>query len=315
VSNTYLATFPAGCYAIVSKQLKSFKITELKITNNDESSVIFVSSLTIERIIEMRFFTNVYIMVGSSSGISKLLKGRYFRLMYLKKGEPQPLDKNERLATEEQIKNKFGLTPNAHLSRNDFFVIERVSLDKMLGLMLPKAKFKREKTSAGELHPELAHILCLVSGIKAKHIVLDMFAGYGSIPFEAARGFGCKHVIAVDQQMFNNRHDYPSIEWHKADATKLGFLADSCIDRIVTDPPWGNFEHKADDELNGLYDKSISEMHRVLKPEGVAVILSGSDLLNELIKSRRSFKVLSNYTVLVSGKKARIFKLQKQQAV
>lgn len=88
----YFATFPAGTFDLIVKQLKGFKLDELKIIEHDDSSVVFQSSLTVERLIELRCFTNVYIVLDDTDVFPKsVLNGKYFRLMLLKDGTPQPL--------------------------------------------------------------------------------------------------------------------------------------------------------------------------------------------------------------------------------
>lgn len=312
IMQNYIATFVAGCQDIIFRQLKQIPINNLKVINQDESSVTFNSDYAVERLIEMRFFTNIYLIIENPNSLPKsTFKSKYFRLMMLKGGEPAQIEASERARLEAKIKHDFLLQPNTHLSKNDFYLIKRKSGKRLLTLRLAKAKFERIKLPAGELRPQLAHIMLLTAGVKAKNTVLDMFAGYGSIPFEAVRGFGCKQVIAGDKQKLADRHEHPSIQWYEADANKLDFIADCSIDRVVTDPPWGSYSKTPGDELNNLYKQSLLEMHRVLKPDGIAVILSGSTRLDKAINNIYGLKILKNYSILVSGKKARIFKLQK----
>ena len=309
---SYIATFVAGCQDIILRQLKRMPLDKLKVTNVDESSVTFDSDYPVEKLIELRFFTNIYLAIKDIANPKSMLKGKYFRLMMLKDGEPTQITPPDRASLETRIKQDFGLIPNTHLSKNDFYLIERTSGQKLLTLRLSRAKFKREELSSGELRPELAHILLLAAGVRAKDTVLDMFAGYGSIPFEAVRGFGCKQVIAVDNQKLLNRHEHPSIQWYEADASNLDFLADNSVDRVVTDPPWGSYKKTSEAELNNLHEHFLSEIHRVLRPDGIAVILSGSTAVDDAIENSQDFKVLKYYPILVSGKKATIFKLQKR---
>ncbi len=306
----YFATLPAGTYDIIAKQLKSFKLDELKIVEHDDSSVTFQSSLTMERLVELRYFTNVYLVADKNLEIPKsVFNGKYYRLMLLKNGSPQPINQSERTNLETKIRQELGLEPNTHLSKNDFYLIERASGKKLFTLRLPRAKFKREKLSSGELRPELANILCLVAGIKAKHRVLDVFAGYGSISYEAVRGFGCKQVIAIDQQKLAGRHEHSLIEWHIADARSLAFIPDCSVDRVVTDPPWGVYDESSD--LDDIYTQAFKELYRVTKPEAIVVILSGSEVLTDIAENSEDFRLIKSFPVLVSGKKAKILKLQK----
>lgn len=307
----YFATFPAGCYEIIVKSLKSFTLEELTVLEHDESSVTFNSFLSHERLIELRFFTNIYLVVQDLTHLSKSdLKGRYFRLMMLENGEPKSLKPVQRAKVEADISAKLGLKANTHLSRNDFYLIERANGVKFLALRLARAKFKRAKLPAGALRPELAHILCLAAGLKAKDTILDMFAGYGSIPLEAVRGFGCKQVLAVNDQILPQRYEHPpEVEWHKSDARNLNFIGSDSIARIVTDPPWGLHEDKTGKDLALLYADFTKEMQRVLRPSGVAVVLTGWTEAEQTFT--QYLKLIAKWPILVSGKKATIFKLRK----
>lgn len=306
----YLATFPAGCYEIIIKSLKSFSLDDFTIIEHDDSSVTFRSPFRVEKLIELRFFTNIYLVVDDILNLPyTFLKGDYFRLMLLVDGAPQVLGTVQRAKIEERIAKKLDLKANTHLSLNDFYLIKRSGNEEFLGLRLSRAKFKRDDLQAGELRPELAHILCLAAGVKAKDTVLDMFAGYGSIPLEAARGFGCKRVLAVDKQVLPGRHVHSAITWHAADASKLNFIFSGSIARIVTDPPWGSYDANNNQNLKMQYDDFTKEMARTLKPGGIAVILtSWSDAEEYLTKY---LKLVAKWNILVSGKKATVFKLQK----
>ena len=163
-----------------TRDIKSFQLNELKIIEHDDSSVTFESLLSIEKLSELRYFTNVYLVLDDSdSTVKSVFRGSYFRLMLLKNGTAHQLGVSERTKLESRIKHEFGLEPNTHLSKNDFYVIERLSGNRLFTLRLPKAGFKKEKLSKGELRPELAYILCLSVGMKAKYTLVDMFAGYG----------------------------------------------------------------------------------------------------------------------------------------
>lgn len=309
--NQYFATFPAGTFGIIARHLKSFKLDELKIIEHDDSSVVFAAALPIEKLIELRYFTNVYLVVDENPSLpSGAIKGKHFRLMRLKDGSPQPMDPAERTKLQARIQRDFDLVPHARFSKTDFYVIERSSGKKLFTLRLSRAKFKRETISGGELRPELAHILCLAAGVKAKHMVVDMFAGYGAIPLEAVRGFGCKHVVAVDKQKFAHRHEHPPITWHEQDSQKLDFIPDASVDRVVTDPPWGAYDSKVVD-LPALYDELVKEVLRILKPDGVAVVLTGFAGAEQRFGQATGLKLIGTWPILVSGKKATIYKLQK----
>lgn len=306
----YFATFPAGCYEIISRHLKGFKLDELRIIDHDESSVLFESSLNKEKLIEIRYFTNVYLVADDIKHIPKgFISGQYFSLFMLLDGQPQSMAASKKESLEAKIKSELKLTSNTHLSLNNFCVIKRSGGEELLTLRLPRAKFKRQKLNQGELRPELANIICLAAGIKAKHQVLDMFAGCGALPLEAIRGFGCKDVLAVDVKELSGRHNHPEIKWHLADSKALDFISSDSIDRIITDPPWGEFDKNP--EIAVLYKEFLNEIVRTLKPNGVAVVLTSYDRADQMFESTSDLSVIKKWNILVSGKKTEIYKLQK----
>jgi len=198
---SFIATYPAGCYDIVARELKKFSVNELKIISHDESSVIFDATLTLERLIEFRFFTNIFMILKDSklSSCRSYLKGGSFRLIALVNGEPTSIADSKRNVLSGSISKELNLKANAAKYSNDFVLVKRGNNSELLTLRLPRAKHKREKLPRGALRPELAHILLLVAGIKAKDTLLDPFAGYGSILYEARRGFGLKHTIVIEK--------------------------------------------------------------------------------------------------------------------
>lgn len=308
---TFFATFPAGTYDILVKSLKSFSVAELTILSHDDSSVTFQSTVSIEKLIELRFFTNVFLVYNKPANVPRfLIKGEYFRLMQLTEGIPQPLPASQRTSLQNKISKDFKLKPHAKLSKNDFYVINRRNNETYIGLKLSRAKFKREVQIPGSLRPELAHILCLAAGLKAKHTIVDMFAGSGAIAIEAARGFGCHKVIAIEKAAYLQTQQHPAITWRIGDATALDFLTDSSVDRIITDPPWGSFDTNID--LATLYKASSHEVERLLRPTGIAVILSDYADAQEVFTHTKKLELVNKWPILVSGHKAVIYKLRKK---
>lgn len=299
----YLATFPAGTYPIISRQLKKFDVGELGIASHDDSSVTFTSNLRHERLIELRFFTNVFLIFEGKLGkYQKAIKGNAYRLGALTEGAPSEIPVERRRSLQTVIEKEFSLRGQSHGALNDFFLLRRNG-QEMLSLRLSRAKHKREELPKGALRPEVAHILLLAAGVRAKDTLLDPFAGSGSIVTEAQRGFGARTVLAFDTE--------PQQPFIKAgDATNLGAVKDSSVDRIVTDPPWGQYQGYSN--LADLYGSFLSEAKRVLKPRGIIVILVGDIPEKGVFLPAAGFELLKQYSVLISGKKATVIKLQKQ---
>ena len=87
---------------------------------------------------------------------------------------------------------------------------------------------------------------------------------------------------------------------------------DCSVNKIVTDPPWGLYEDVGM-EMEGFYDKMMKEMYRVLKTNGIIVILTANkdELEKVLLNFRNKLKILNKYNILVSGKKAAVYKIIK----
>lgn len=312
--STYIATFPAGCFEIISRKLKEFTMSELKIVNHDESSVTFTTSLLREQLIDIRYFTNLFLILNVDRLVSyrKMIKSDGYRIYALTRGNPVEIDPAVRAQIARNIEESLQLRAHTARYSNDFVLLARGSEEPVLTLRLPRAKHKREQSPPGALRPELANILLILAGVRPKDTLLDPFAGYGSIPVEAMRGFGLKNVIAVEKNLdVADRIVKEGIQTHIADASNLHMLNHESVDKVVTDPPWGIYEEQSDADLKTLYEKSLAEIHRVLKPQGIAVILSGNETLSRILESTPDFSVIKSFPILVSGKKATLFKLQK----
>lgn len=172
----------------------------------------------------------------------------------------------------------------------------------------------REK---GQLRKEIAYILSFISKPNPKDIVLDPFAGYGSIPLERATSFPYKKIIAVEKEndlisklKQKVKISGKKIEIIRGNALSLGGIQNNSIDKIISDPPWG--EYKEAPNLEKFYESMLLEFNRILKQEGIIILLIGAkDVLENTLQNKFTniFKLQKKYDILVSGKKAAIYKL------
>jgi len=96
----------------------------------------------------------------------------------------------------------------------------------------------------------------------------------------------------------------------KWDALNLTSLTNKSVDKIITDPPWGFYENKSIN-LREFYKSMLNEFIRVLKPNGLMIILMGQrEIFGEVISGFSELKLLEKYDILISGKKATIFKIK-----
>ncbi|HWR26159.1 MAG TPA: TRM11 family methyltransferase [Methanosarcina sp.] len=150
----------------------------------------------------------------------------------------------------------------------------------------------------GVLMPRVARVLTNLSEIKAGELFLDPFCGTGGILIEA--GLVGAKVVGIDAQeklvrgarmnleAFNL--DYALME---GDACRIPFK-DATINAVVTDPPYGRSAAILAESLEKLYSCALEEIQRVLKPGGIAVIVS--DKPASKYGEKAGLKVLEIYT-------------------
>lgn len=130
----------------------------------------------------------------------------------------------------------------------------------------------------GSLKPPVAAALVRLSEIAPGQSLLDPFCGSGTILAEAAlmgaaaQG-GDLDAAAVEYARANLREAGLNVPAQRWDARTLP-LADSSIDRIASNLPWGR-QVQVESELESLYHDALAEMYRVLIPRGRVVILTG----------------------------------------
>lgn len=305
----YLATFPAGCFDIIYKDIKKYSLKNLEVVNHDNSALIMSSNLAISKLINIRYFTNIYLIIEDDTEIKTFLQGHYYKLVYLNNAQPDSLSHQLQIDFTSKIAKQYNLTANSHLSKNNFYYIARKNTKTLLTLKLHKPIYKSKKLTAGQLRPELANIICLLANLKPKQIVVDLFSGSGQLSNEAVQGFNCQFVIAIDitKDKFNSR--YSAIKFHQFDINKLDFILDNSVDRVIADPPWGQYKNIED--LAGLYNNFLSETYRILRPNAYAIILSGYSKAEDSILKNK-FIIDKRFNILVNGAKANLYKINKR---
>lgn len=145
-------------------------------------------------------------------------------------------------------------------------------------------------------------MLCLISEPNKEDIVLDPFAGSGAIGM-ARKNYPYQKTISGDQNPAN-----ASIK--KLNALDLEDFKNNSVSKIITDPPWGISIGK-DLDLNDFYSKMLQEFSRVLKPRGLLITLIGQkELFENVLRKSPNFSLVKRYNILVSGKKAAIYKIK-----
>lgn len=164
--------------------------------------------------------------------------------------------------------------------------------------------------TSGMLPPKLARIMLNLAGVDKKAVILDPFCGSGTVVIEALLS-GHKDIYASDNSQKAVSDTEKNVLWAQdefevntddvvvinCDATQLSKCCEeNFIDAIITEPYLGpplrgsEKDEQIDtniQQLTELYTKSIQEFHKVLKPNGVVIMIwpaFGKNKLLPLVK-------------------------------
>jgi tRNA G10 N-methylase Trm11 len=353
MKSTYFSTFISGAQQIVQKALQ--KRSRVKIIDLLDGLVVYQTDYNEKDLREIHFFNNTFRLLGSYRNVhdfpdfvkavakDKTLGGSLRNLFtkptsYRLFASEENRSINPGLPALEGLEQK--IAQNRYLKvdfkkyQQEFWLLWRREKIGFFGVRITGKKPTARKLKAGQLRPELAHLICLASRPGPQEVVLDPFAGQGGLlnerirafPFQKALGLEEDEKVASDlkSKLFRN---YPKekVQIRKESALQMSFLEENSIDKIITDPPWGKF--KALENPREFYTQMLREFYRVLKPKGLAVILMGagpefSAALEDLQQSSshthshsqpqpQSWKISSQHHLLVSGQKATLWVLKK----
>lgn len=294
---TYFSTFIPGLGEVVKEQLEKL-LEGFKCQLLLDGLIVYQSESDPEEIKQLRFLNNSFLEVKPEEKIRVNL-GKTFRVIFSKENEIVAVNRERLARMEKKITELNRLVVDRAEPDFEFWFLERSEGFKFTGVRITKHPDYKDVLQKGQLRPELTNLLCLISNPQPIDVVLDPFAGSGAIPAESAN-FPHKKIISGDIKT-------------GIDATKMADIADQSIDKIITDPPWG-ISVGTELDLPDFYSKMLSEFHRVLKPQGLAVILIGKKELFEIVlaKFTDKFCMQKKYDILVSGKKAAIYILTKR---
>ena len=233
-----------------------------------------------------------------------------YRIMLYDRNHPAHVEKQLLTAMEKWISNRELVdrtSPEVEIS--GFYRSEGIGY---LGLKLNKHPESKEIFHAGELRPEVAEILVRLADLTDDEIILDAFAGYGAIA-AAAQGRGkFRQMWSMDTdpekiRLLRKRFGKDKrIIIRQSDATNLTDLEKGTVDKIITDPPWGNFDRGIN--ISRLYPGMMKEFVRVLADGGKMVILTAArDVLEGAAAPTGQLEIEMRRDVLISGRKASIY--------
>lgn len=241
-----------------------------------------------------------------------------FRLMISRQNQLISVEKNLRDTLERRITRETGLRVDRSRPDAEFWVLSRSEGDCRFLKRLTRHTAYDKLLAQGELHPEVAYLMCWLSSPLHTDIVLDPFCGHGAIPLQRCRRFPYTKLYAFDnkeEMVRQTREKLPkkdSVLVRQADALRLSqLLPPESADAVITDPPWGMFENIGM-ELAEFYRKMLEQLFLILKPGGRLVLLTaGKDELHRAQEAVPGLEFQKEYHILVSGKKCGLFLLKK----
>ena len=225
------------------------------------------------------------------------------------------------------VQSATGLRFHAAHADAEYWVMRRRSGSAFFLKRITRRGRTEKDLAQGELRPELAHLLCRLSEPAAGDVFMDPFAGSGAIPFARIRypfnlGYAFDQDAAAVAAMKERKKSLPAAEKaraekliiRQADALAIEKIDDGFVDKVVTDPPWGLYRELPD--AGAFYRAALRELARVTKPGGIIVLLTAQDEAAEAAISALGARVRleESHRLLVSGKKARVFRLRRTGA-
>jgi tRNA (guanine6-N2)-methyltransferase len=309
--------------------------------------IIYSSSESTKRIETLRFVRNTFLLLrrlkpsgiiscekalkelvrdertaAALLGYTPRLRGS-FRLIIAEGSRLVSAGKSSLAAVEQLICETTGL--RVHRSRPDhqFWLHLRSDGLVLFSLRVTRHKSAEQTLAKGELRPEIVDILCRLSDPQKDELFLDPFAGSGAIPIARATNFPCCTVLANDAdprtaEQLKAKVSRAKLQQHiivrRVDALEMRRYQDGCIDKIVTDPPWGIFRDLPLPPRE-FFERMLTEFCRVLNPGGKLVILLAREHpLGHVIDSAAlPLRVRTKRDILLSGKKASVYELTKQE--
>lgn len=164
----------------------------------------------------------------------------------------------------------------------------------------------------GSLRPAVAAALGWLSEPADDDVVLDPLCGAGTVLIERAQIARYKLLIGSDHDSAaltaarsNIGPRYKPLELHPWDAVALP-LPDASVSKIITNLPWG-IRHGSHEENRRAYPRIINELKRIVRPDGMIVMLTGETRLMSDVLRRCRLRPIKTLRVSILGAVAGIY--------
>lgn len=326
----FVASFITGFERVVEKDLPK-RLDSIKILNLFDGLVHFSYAGNSRDLEKILYFNNTFFVlktftgknlsfpsiVGQTCSQKKyfLISKGSFRVRFQNENQFAKVDKNIARRAEDYVLSNSKLTVDRlSPSTEVWFSIRREGF-AFAGQLISKREFTEKNLNKGELRPEIAYLISCFAEPQKDDVILEPFAGYGSIPVQLAKKFNFTKLYVSDideekifaikekKQFMNN----PDVEICACDAFKLGHLGDASVSLVITDPPWGFYEDIGD--IKDFYRRMFDSFRRVIKTGGRLVILSARKDELEAAARSQNLVIEDSLHTLVNGKKASLYKM------
>ncbi|MDR2517459.1 MAG: methyltransferase [Spirochaetaceae bacterium] len=340
---TFYATFAPGLAEAVKEVVLS-RLDDARFIKLLDGAVIFETSRTYDRL-GFFCFNNIFAVIDirerrgglaalethlglvhttGEAGREIITKNskniRSFRIVTSLENRPAAVEGAIRSGAERYIARCSGLALDRANRGAEFWFLYRSEGFSVFMKRLTRRASWEKSLRPGELPPPLAWMLCRLANIGPGDTVLDPFSGSGAIPFQALKHFPPASVIAADISAEAIRRTRKKLAAAaparrvilcKDVAELAAALGEKSVTKIVSDPPWGFFAETAL-PLEQFYRNMTAVFSRILADEGAAVLLSARKPELEQAAETAGFEITRRFSILLSGKKAGIFLLEKR---
>lgn len=344
--NTYLSSFVSGLAGPVSAAISS-DLPRVKVAVLLDGLVLYETSAPLESIRGISYLNNTFHVVRvfkeisanetdammaavlddrdlSSDLAQQSSRARTFRVIASEENKLVSANRAVLKRLEAVIAAATGLRVNRSKPDVEFWFLTRSEGYGFFARRLTRRTATERDLERGELRPELASILCRISDPTPDDVFLDPFCGSGAIPLQRATA-PFQRIFASDVDPAKVQRLRKRVRGLATKCNRAGDIIASCEDaraltrietgsvtRIVTDPPWGDFR-EVGGGIADLYAGMLKEMCRIVSEDGIVVILTArKELFEDCLKPLPAeLRVIAKYNILVSGKKAAVYKLQR----
>jgi hypothetical protein len=339
----YYASFVPGMEDLAGEIVRD-RLPDADIRKLSEGAILFQSSCTYDKL-NFFCFNNIFAVINlvenppAAAALEQHMrkvcvrgernriiaenngKIRSFRIVTSRENKPVPVPEKLRRDAESFIARQSGLTVDRALPDTEFWFLYRREGFSLFMKRLTKHSGPEKTRRRGELSPQLAYMLCRMSDPKHTDTAADPFCGHGSILAERMRRFPLQrfHAFDIDEAVLGEaRKKIPEKLKNLCTVQRAEFhslpklLPAEGLDAIITDPPWGMYAETGI-PLEDFYRDMIGIFAALLKKGGVLILLTArGDILREAAAASPDLEITRTLQILVSGKKAWVFKLRKR---